>query len=71
MLCQIHVLLILFKTKHFLFILFLTGILLCAKTKLAKTRLAALFADKTSAVVGNRLGKKIISFDFMRFYLCI
>ncbi|XP_071732893.1 RNA pseudouridine synthase 5-like isoform X2 [Rutidosis leptorrhynchoides] len=31
-----------------------SGILLCAKTKLAKTRLAALFADKTSAVVGNR-----------------
>lgn len=31
-----------------------SGILLCAKTKLAKTRLAALFADKTSAVVANR-----------------
>ncbi|KAI7738793.1 hypothetical protein M8C21_021090 [Ambrosia artemisiifolia] len=31
-----------------------SGILLCAKTKLAKTRLAALFADKTSAVSDNR-----------------
>ncbi|GJZ62118.1 RNA pseudouridine synthase 5 [Tanacetum coccineum] len=31
-----------------------SGILLCAKTKLAKTRLAAVFADKTSAVVTNR-----------------
>ncbi|KAM0042716.1 putative 23S rRNA pseudouridine(1911/1915/1917) synthase [Helianthus debilis subsp. tardiflorus] len=31
-----------------------SGILLCAKTKLAKTRLAALFADKTSAVSNNR-----------------
>ncbi|XP_076926528.1 RNA pseudouridine synthase 5-like [Bidens hawaiensis] len=31
-----------------------SGILLCAKTKVAKTRLAALFADKTSAVVDNR-----------------
>ncbi|KAI3517270.1 hypothetical protein L1887_16483 [Cichorium endivia] len=31
-----------------------SGILLCAKTKLAKTRLAALFAEKTSQVVDNR-----------------
>ncbi|XP_024991968.1 RNA pseudouridine synthase 5 isoform X1 [Cynara cardunculus var. scolymus] len=31
-----------------------SGILLCAKTKLAKTRLAALFADKTAAVASNR-----------------
>ncbi|KAL7590562.1 hypothetical protein Lser_V15G36352 [Lactuca serriola] len=31
-----------------------SGILLCAKTKLAKTKLAALFAEKTSQVVGNR-----------------
>ncbi|KAL8257707.1 hypothetical protein R6Q59_029748 [Mikania micrantha] len=31
-----------------------SGLLLCAKTKLAKTRLAAIFADKTSAVVGDR-----------------
>ncbi|PWA94758.1 pseudouridine synthase family protein [Artemisia annua] len=38
-----------------------SGILLCAKTKFAKTRLAALFADKTSAVA-NRLQKKNIHF---------
>lgn len=31
-----------------------SGILLCAKTKLAKTRLAAYFADGTSVVGGNR-----------------
>ncbi|KAL4575176.1 hypothetical protein LXL04_022018 [Taraxacum kok-saghyz] len=31
-----------------------SGILLCAKTKLAKTRVSALFAEKTSAVVDNR-----------------
>lgn len=33
------------------------GILLCAKTKLAKTRLAAYFANGTSHIEGNRLGK--------------
>lgn len=32
------------------------GILLCAKTKLAKTRLAAYFADGTSVIEANRLG---------------
>ncbi|KAL4621402.1 hypothetical protein ACB092_06G224800 [Castanea dentata] len=31
-----------------------SGILLCAKTKLAKTRLAAYFADGTSYIEGNR-----------------
>ena len=33
------------------------GILLCAKTKFAKTRLAAYFADGTSNIVGSRLEK--------------
>lgn len=33
------------------------GILLCAKTKLAKTRLAAYFANGTSVVGVNRLRK--------------
>jgi hypothetical protein len=33
------------------------GILLCAKTKLAKTRLAAYFADGTSYIEGNRFGE--------------
>lgn len=45
------------------FIIFsITGILLCAKTKLAKTKLAALFAEKTSQVVGNRLANKHLMF---------
>lgn len=33
------------------------GILLCAKTKHAKTRLAAYFADGTSYIEGNRFGE--------------
>jgi len=32
------------------------GILLCAKTKLARARLASYFADGTSHIGGKRLG---------------
>lgn len=37
---------------------FVIGILLCAKTKLAKTHLAAYFADGTSSIEGNRFVEK-------------
>lgn len=40
------------------------GILLCAKTKLAKTRLAAYFADGTSHIENSRL-EKFISFNLL------
>jgi len=33
------------------------GILLCAKSKLARARLASYFADGTSHIGGKRLGK--------------
>ncbi|PWA79674.1 pseudouridine synthase family protein [Artemisia annua] len=36
-----------------------SGILLCAKTKFAKTRLAALFADKTSAVANRKVDNEV------------
>lgn len=35
----------------------MTGILLCAKTKLARVHLASYFADGTSRIGGKRLGK--------------
>lgn len=39
-----------------MFFLWFVGILLCAKTKLAKSSLAAYFADGTSVVRDKRLG---------------
>lgn len=43
-----------------------TGILLCAKTKLAKTHLATLFAEKTSAVVDKRLAMKFSIVNYQK-----
>lgn len=41
------------------------GILLCAKTKLAKTRLAAYFADGTSHIENSRLENSPVFFLYL------
>lgn len=45
-----------------------SGILLCAKSKIAKSHLAAYFADGTSTVTGRRTAKMVNSRGISKFY---
>lgn len=53
----------------YIYNLWTSGILLCAKTRLARTQFAAYFADGTSCIRSNRLGN--VPFEDFLSCLCM